>query len=117
MKNSLFPPVTSPSECKFPGDIPRSTAAVRLKPLYRGTSLIRKYLPLGPYSSSMPRALWWWVFSCERFLMVVGVFLSSSFSHGGGCFLIKLTVSLKESVWSRKMPTSAFSSDVKLCGT
>ena len=25
---------------------------------YRGTSLIRKRLPLGPYSSPMPRALW-----------------------------------------------------------
>ena len=28
-------------------------------PLHRGTSLIRKYHPLGPYSSAMPRALWW----------------------------------------------------------
>ena len=27
--------------------------------LYRGTSLIRKRLALGPYSSPMPRALWW----------------------------------------------------------
>ena len=26
---------------------------------YRGTSLIRKRLPLGPYSRPMPRALWW----------------------------------------------------------
>jgi len=25
----------------------------------RGTSLIRKRLPLGPHSSPMPRALWW----------------------------------------------------------
>ena len=28
-------------------------------PLYRGTSLIRNRAPLGPYSSRMPRALWW----------------------------------------------------------
>jgi len=27
--------------------------------LYRGTSLIRKRLLLGPYSRHMPRALWW----------------------------------------------------------
>ena len=27
--------------------------------LYRGTSLIRKRLPLGPYRRPMPRALWW----------------------------------------------------------
>ena len=27
--------------------------------LYRGTSLIRKRAPLGPYSRTMPRALWW----------------------------------------------------------
>ena len=26
---------------------------------YRGTSLIRKRLPLGPYCRTMPRALWW----------------------------------------------------------
>jgi len=26
---------------------------------YRGTSLIRKSAPLGPYSRSIPRALWW----------------------------------------------------------
>ena len=26
---------------------------------YRGTSLIRKRLPLGPYSRPIPRALWW----------------------------------------------------------
>jgi len=25
---------------------------------YRGTSLIRKRIPLGPYSRTMPRALW-----------------------------------------------------------
>ena len=27
--------------------------------LYRVTSLIRKRLPLGPYSRALPRALWW----------------------------------------------------------
>ena len=26
---------------------------------YRGTSLIRKRHPLGPYGRPMPRALWW----------------------------------------------------------
>ena len=26
---------------------------------YRGTSLIRNSAPLGPYSGTMPRALWW----------------------------------------------------------
>jgi len=26
---------------------------------YRGTSLIRNNAPLGPYSRTMPRALWW----------------------------------------------------------
>jgi hypothetical protein len=26
---------------------------------YKGTSLIRKRLPVGPYSSPLPRALWW----------------------------------------------------------
>ena len=28
---------------------------------YRGTSLIRNCLPLGPYSRAMPRALWWFL--------------------------------------------------------
>ena len=28
-------------------------------PLYRGTSLIRNSGPLGPYSRTLPRALWW----------------------------------------------------------
>ena len=27
--------------------------------LYRGTSLIRNCPPLGPYRSTMPRAIWW----------------------------------------------------------
>jgi len=35
---------------------------------YRGTSLIRNRLPLGPYGKPMTRALWW--------------------SQGGGCFLM-----------------------------
>ena len=26
---------------------------------YMGTSLIRKRLPLGPYSGAVPRSLWW----------------------------------------------------------
>ena len=26
---------------------------------YRGTSLMRNNAPLGPYSMTMPRALWW----------------------------------------------------------
>ena len=26
---------------------------------YRGTSLIRNRVPLGPYSRTMPRLLWW----------------------------------------------------------
>ena len=26
---------------------------------YRGTSLMRKRTPLGPYSRTMPRGLWW----------------------------------------------------------
>ena len=37
-------------------------------PSYRGTSLIRNSAPLGPYSRTMPRALWW--------------------SEGGGLFLM-----------------------------
>ena len=28
-------------------------------PLYRGTSLMRNSLPLGPYSRPVPRNLWW----------------------------------------------------------
>jgi len=35
---------------------------------YRGTSLTRNSAPLGPYSRTMPRALWW--------------------SEGGGLFLM-----------------------------
>ena len=27
---------------------------------YRGTSLMRNSAPLGPYSRTMPRALWWY---------------------------------------------------------
>jgi len=32
---------------------------VQMDGAYRGTSLIRKRLPLGPCSSPMPRVLWW----------------------------------------------------------
>ena len=35
-----------------------SKARVLLAALYRSTALIRKQLPLGPYNSPMPRALW-----------------------------------------------------------
>ena len=35
---------------------------------YRGTSLIRNSAPLGPYSRTMPRALWW-SYGGGRFLM------------------------------------------------
>jgi len=35
---------------------------------YRGTSLIRKRLPLGPYSGRMPRGLGW-SYGGGRFLM------------------------------------------------
>eukprot|EP00290_Baffinella_frigidus_P059462 CAMPEP_0180381780 /NCGR_PEP_ID=MMETSP0989-20121125/26975_1 /TAXON_ID=697907 /ORGANISM="non described non described, Strain CCMP2293" /LENGTH=40 /DNA_ID= /DNA_START= /DNA_END= /DNA_ORIENTATION= len=37
--------------------IPHDT--VRNRDPYRGTSPIRNYAPLGPYSRAMPRALWW----------------------------------------------------------
>ena len=36
---------------------------------YRGTSLIRKHLFLGPYSRAMPRALWWLYGGVGAFLM------------------------------------------------
>ena len=32
---------------------------VRENPEYRGTSLIRNSAPVGPYSRTIPRALWW----------------------------------------------------------
>ena len=42
---------------------PRVRYLIRRKPpislRYRGTSLIRKHVPVGPYSRTMPRALWW----------------------------------------------------------
>ena len=37
----------------FPGVDPSEMS------LARGTSLIRNSAPLGPYSRTMPRALWW----------------------------------------------------------
>ena len=39
---------------------------------YRGTSLMRKRPPLGPYMRAIPRALWW---SCGR--QVVGLIAAS----------------------------------------
>jgi len=37
----------------------RGTSSIRNTPLnYRGTSSIRNSAPLGPYSRTMPRALW-----------------------------------------------------------
>ena len=38
---------------------PVLTEVVSTTVQYRGTSLMRQRLPLGPYSSPMPRALWW----------------------------------------------------------
>ena len=38
--------------------IPTSTNGPGPNP-YRGTSLVRKYLPVGPYSSPMPMVLRW----------------------------------------------------------
>ena len=37
----------------------RSLRRAKRVMVYRGTSLIRKRLSLGPYSRPMPRALWW----------------------------------------------------------
>jgi len=34
-------------------------AGPKPRSLYRVTSLIRNSAPLGPYSRTMPRALWW----------------------------------------------------------
>ena len=36
--------------------------------LYRGTSLMRKRPPLGPYTRTMPRDIWW-LWGGVRFLM------------------------------------------------
>ena len=36
-----------------------SASRVRRAVTYRGTSLIRNNALLGPYSRTMPRALWW----------------------------------------------------------
>ena len=35
------------------------TARRVVQGLYRGTSLIRKRLPIGPYTRTMPRNIWW----------------------------------------------------------
>ena len=48
-----------------------------LTPRYRGTSLVKKRTPLGPYRRHMPRVLGEWTLSYERGTPVVG-------SHGGG---------------------------------
>jgi len=42
-----------------PGNIDPVAFTRCTTPLYRGTSLIRNSAPLGPYSRTMPRALWW----------------------------------------------------------
>jgi len=54
---------------------------------YRGTSLIRSNLTLGPYSATMPRALWW--------------------SGGGGLFLmseVSLYLTSKKTPPPRTLP-------------
>ena len=48
---------------------------------YRGTSLIRSSAPLGPYSRTMPRALWWSWFSKALGFRVQG----SGFSQCSVC--------------------------------
>ena len=48
--------------CQVGGRAGRSKSAGGLAcghPLCRSTSLIRKRRPVGPYSSPMPRAVWW----------------------------------------------------------
>jgi len=37
----------------------RTPLPTPFSPPYRGTSLTRERIPLGPYSRHMPRALWW----------------------------------------------------------
>ena len=52
-------------ELFFPGSLTstflyaRTPFLIALSRPYRGTSLIRNSDPLGPYSRTMPRALWW----------------------------------------------------------
>ena len=46
------PPLTTTHQ---PSNTPTTSGWHR----YRGTSLIRNHAPLGPYSRTMPRALWW----------------------------------------------------------
>jgi len=40
-------------------EVPSSLDAPENVYIYRGTSLIRNSLSLGPYSRTVPRALWW----------------------------------------------------------
>ena len=47
-----------PHAARFALDMPATGKANKLWPFYRGTSLIRNRAPLGPYSRTMPRALW-----------------------------------------------------------
>ena len=49
---------------------------------YRGTSIIKKRLPVGPYRCPMPRALWW-SYGGGRFL-ISEVPLYLRFGGGGG---------------------------------
>ena len=44
---------------KVEGSQEPGNASWQVSALYRGTSLIRNGLPLGPYSRTRPRALWW----------------------------------------------------------
>ena len=57
------------AELGFADLAPAATWTLKVPTLaYRGTSFIKKRLPLGPCSVPMPRALWW--------------------SWAGGCFLM-----------------------------
>ena len=65
----LYPHLSAPvrgGEAAVHG--PQRCGAPPSSHLYRGISLIRKRRPLGPYSSPMPRALWWYG-GGGRFLM------------------------------------------------
>ena len=53
-------------KCVYYGSDPLRGRSQRT--LYRGTSLIRNSLPLGPFSRTLPRALWW-SWGGGRFLM------------------------------------------------
>ena len=45
--------------CRFEFGCRAEVEGVERLEFYRGTSLIRNSAPLGPYSRTMPRALWW----------------------------------------------------------